>query len=329
LNESFERFETDKRLELDTKGQSPEPCLSSNPIARTRDSINVMASTSQSLDHLILFLPVNPSTSLPKVPPFFEKNFTLTPGGTHADGLTSNTLILLADGCYIELISFVDPKKDVSSHWWASGLQNMGWMDWCLTNASSPKESWEAIGGKDGSHGEPIEGGRKRADGVDVKWAVTFPKGEHGGQASRGRAPFFCHDITERQVRVPLSDEKTSHPSGVLGVKEVTVVVRDKQLLQETGEVYAKLFGKDGVKRGDEVHYLASRFKGIESLDGGARVILRLPKDQDEFKRLEKTDYWYGDVVLAAPADQGRTLGSREKLDGGKESVQGIWVEYV
>jgi hypothetical protein len=329
LNESFETFETDKRLELDTKGQSPEPCLSSNPIARTRDSINVMASTSQSLDHLILFLPVDPSTSLPKVPPFFEKNFTLTPGGTHADGLTSNTLILLADGCYIELISFVDPKKDVSSHWWASGLQNMGWMDWCLTNASSPKESWEAIGGKDGSHGEPIEGGRKRADGVDVKWAVTFPKGEHGGQASRGRVPFFCHDITERQVRVPLSDEKTSHPSGVLGVKEVTVVVRDKQLLQETGEVYAKLFGKDGVKRGDEVHYLASRFKGIESLDGGARVILRLPKDQDEFKRLEKTDYWYGDVVLAAPADQGRTLGSWEKLDGGKESVQGIWVEYV
>jgi hypothetical protein len=329
LNESSKTFEIDKKLDLDTKGQGHEPCLSSNLIARTRDSINVMASTSQSLDHLILFLPVDPSTSLPKVPPFFEKNFTLTPGGTHADGLTSNTLILLADGCYIELISFVDPKKDVSSHWWASGLQNTGWMDWCLTNASSPKESWEAIGGKDGSHSEPVEGGRKRADGVDVKWAVTFPKGEHGGQASRGRVPFFCHDITERQVRVPLSDEKTSHPSGVLGVKEVTVVVRDKQLLQETGEVYAKLFGKDGVKRGDEVHYLASRFKGIESLDGGARVILRLPKDQDEFKRLEKTDYWYGDVVLAAPADQGRTLGSREKLDGGKESVQGIWVEYV
>lgn len=208
-------------------------------------------------------------------------------------------------------------------------MQKTVWMDWCLTNTSSPKESWEAIGGKDGSHGEPIEGGRKRSDGVDVEWAVTFPKGEHGGQASRGRVPFFCHDITERQVRVPLSDEKTSHPSGVMGVKEITVVVRDKLLLQETGEVYVKLFGKDGVRRGDEVHFLASRVEGIESLDGGARVVLRLPKDQDEFKRLEKTGYWYGDVVLAALAGQGRTPGSREKLDGEKESVQGIWIEYV
>lgn len=288
-----------------------------------------MAASTQDLDHLILFLPIDPSTSLPKLPSFFEKNFTLTPGGTHADGLTSNTLILLADGCYIELISFIDPQKDASSHWWASGVQKFGWMDWCLTNGQSPGESWEAIGGKAGSHGEPVEGGRKRADGVDVKWAVTFPKGEHGGQTSRGRIPFFCHDITERQVRVPLSEEKTSHSSGILGVKELTVIVRDKLLLQETEGVYSRLFGKDGVKRGDEVHFQASRVKDVENLDGGARVVLRLPKDKDEFKRLEKTGYWYGDVVLAALARQGRTLGSREKLDDGAESVQGLWVEYV
>jgi hypothetical protein len=92
--------------------------------------------------------------------------------------------------------------------------------------------------------------------------------------------------------------------------------------------VYAKLFGKDGVRRGDEVHFLASRVKGIKGLDEGARVVLRMPKDKDEFKKMEKTSYWYGDVVLAAPAGQGRTLGLREKLDGEKESVQGIWVEY-
>ncbi|KAF3006537.1 hypothetical protein E8E13_005729 [Curvularia kusanoi] len=288
-----------------------------------------MASSTQSLDHLILFLPVDPSTSLPKVPSFFEKNFTLTPGGTHADGLTSNTLILLADGCYIELISFIDPKKDVSSHWWASGVQKTGWIDWCLTNSQSPGASWKAIGGENGSHGEPINGGRKRADGVDVKWAVTFPKGEHGGQASRGRVPFFCHDITERQVRVPLSEEKTSHPSGILGVKELTVIVQDKQSLKETEEVYAKLFGKDGVRKGDEVHFLASRVKDLPDLDEGARVVLRLPKDKDEFQKLERTGHWYGDVVLAAPAGQGKTLGSRDRLDVGEGGVQGVWVEYV
>lgn len=283
----------------------------------------------QNLDHLILFLPVDPATALPRVPSFISSNFALTPGGTHADGLTSNTLILLADGCYIELISFINPSRDVSSHWWARGQRNPGWIDWCLTNTSSAQDSWAAIGGAGGSHAEPIQGGRKRADGIDVKWAVTFPLGPHGGQAARGRVPFFCHDVTERSVRVPLTPEKTAHPSGALGVKELTVIVRDKQLLAETSGVYARLFGREGVRRGDEVYFQAGRVRGVEDLDGGARIVVRLPKDKQEFKRLEETPYWYGDVVLAAPAGQGRALGTRHRLDDGDESVKGLWVEYV
>ncbi|KAJ4991908.1 glyoxalase bleomycin resistance protein dioxygenase superfamily [Stagonosporopsis vannaccii] len=283
----------------------------------------------QALDHLILFLPVDPSTSFPKLPPFFEKNFTLTPGGVHADGLTSNILILLADGCYIELISFISPTKDVSTHWWASGAQKSGWMDWCLTNGLSAKESWEAISGPEGSHAVPVEGGRKRADGVDVKWAVTFPKGDNGGQASRGRVPFFCHDVTERRVRVPLSGEKTAHASGVLGVRELTVVVRDEGLLGETAGVYARLFGQEGARRANEVVFQTSRVEDVKALDEGAKVVLRLPKDGDEAKRLEETGYWYGDVVLAAPAPQGKAAGTRERLDAGDESVSGLYVEYI
>lgn len=288
-----------------------------------------MASTPQALDHLILFLPVNPSTRFPRLPAFFEKNFTLTPGGVHADNLTSNVLILLADGCYIELVCFINPIVPVTTHWWASGTEKFGWMDWCLTNTLSPKASWEAISGADGSHGEPIEGGRKRADGIDVKWAVTFPKGENGGQSNRGRVPFFCHDITERQVRVPLSNEKTAHSSGVLGVKELTVIVKDEELFTETSEVYATLFGRAKGQEGDEVYYQGTRVNDVGALDGGAKIILRLPKDQDEFKKLEKTPYWYGDIVLAATAGDGKTPGTRERLDEGDESVQGLWVEYV
>ncbi|KZM25709.1 hypothetical protein ST47_g3115 [Ascochyta rabiei] len=288
-----------------------------------------MAPTTQALDHLILFLPVDPSTKFPKLPPFLSKNFILTPGGTHADNLTSNILILLADGCYLELICFIDPSKPVDTHWWASGLEKSGWIDWCLTNSSSPRESWEAIGGPAGSHAEPVEGGRKRADGVHVRWAVTFPKGENGGQASRGRVPFFCHDITDRQVRVPLSEEKTAHSSAVLGVKELTVVVRDEGLLEETRAVYARLFGNEGVKRGNELSFQAQRVRDVEGLDGGAKLVLRLPKDEHESRKLENTDYWYGDVVFAAPAGQGKTLGSRERLDEDDENVQGLYVEYV
>jgi hypothetical protein len=47
------------------------------------------------LDHLILFLPADPETHLPKIPSFISENFTLTPGGTHADGLTSSMHFVL------------------------------------------------------------------------------------------------------------------------------------------------------------------------------------------------------------------------------------------
>ena len=89
----------------------------------------------------------------------------------------------MRDGCYIELISFVPsaPTPSVSSHWWGPFAQNPGWADWCLTNGLSPEENHARVSQ---SHQEPRHGGRKRADGVDVKWAVTFPKGENGGQAS-------------------------------------------------------------------------------------------------------------------------------------------------
>lgn len=208
-------------------------------------------------------------------------------------------------------------------------MRDFGWIDWCLTNSLSAQESWAAIGGAGGSHAAPVEGGRKRADGVEVKWAVTFPEGEHGGQATRGRVPFFCHDVTERGVRVPLSAEGTGHGSGALGVRELTVIVRDEGALEETGGVYAKLFGKEGVKSGDEVYFQAGRVKEVDGLDGGARIVLRLPRDREEVERLGERSFWYGDVVLAAPAGQGKTPGTRQRLDDGDESVKGLWIEYV
>jgi hypothetical protein len=279
----------------------------------------------QSLDHLILFLPVNPETNLPNVPNLFSNNFTLTPGGVHADGITSNTLILLADGVYIELISFIDSSK-VSSHWWGPDAAYLGWKDWCLTNSKSPEENYEKV--KE-THAEPIRGGRKRADGVDVAWAVTFPKGGNGGQDARGRIPFFCHDVTPRNVRVPLSSEKTTHPCGALGVQEMTVVIKDQALLDETKRIYASLAGSDGLSSGDEVSFLFARVHELEGLDTGARVVLRLPKDDAERKRVDKIGYWYTDVVICAKAEINEALGARWRLDGDETDMGSIWIEYV
>ncbi|KAJ4295509.1 hypothetical protein N0V90_007522 [Kalmusia sp. IMI 367209] len=279
------------------------------------------------LDHLILFLPVDPDTNLPKIPDFITQNFTLTPGGTHADGLTSNTLILLADGCYIELISFLPtaPPSSISSHWWSTFADFPGWADWCLTNDLTPEANYASI--KD-SHAEPKHGGRKRADGVDVKWAVTFPKGENGGQQNRGRVPFFCHDITPRAARVPLSEEATSHPSAVRGVRELSVVVKDQAKLEETRKVYTALFGQEGVGQVDAVVFEVGRVEQVDGLDVGSNIVLRVPRDIVEKEKVEERGFLYRDVVLGAKAGKGKVAGKRDRIDEG-DDVRGLWVEYV
>jgi hypothetical protein len=282
-------------------------------------------SLTQSLDHLILFVPVNPDTKLPHLPSFFEKNFVLTPGGVHADGITSNTLIVLADGCYIELISFITNDR-VASHWWGPNANYVGWKDWCLTNSKSPEENHEDV--KD-THAEPIHGGRKRADGVDVKWAVTFPQGQNGGQDSRGRIPFFCHDVTERSIRVPLSAKQTEHPCGALGVKQLTIVVKDQDLLEKTRHAYALILDDAGPGTGEEVRFQAGRVSNGSGLQGGAHIVLRLPKNEQELEATNKNGYCYGDVVLGAKAGAGKSHGTREQLDEAEGNVKGLWLENV
>ncbi|KAF1957170.1 hypothetical protein CC80DRAFT_55695 [Byssothecium circinans] len=290
------------------------------------------------LDHLILFLPVSPSTSLPHLPPFIPHHFTPTPGGTHADNQTSNTLILLADGCYIELICFLthlpSPSSsfstpDFSTHWWGPSTRH-GWTDWCLTNALPPDQNW---GNVKETHAEPRNGGRKRADGVEVRWSVTFPLGENGGQAKRGLVPFFCHDATPREFRVPVETmpEATRHASGIVGVRELTVIVDGGERFEEMERVYVGLFGEEGVKRGDgEVVFEARRVRDVEGLEGGARVVLRVAGSEGERVKVKDKGFWYGDVVLAAKVGEGKVKGKRERLDGGEgDDVGGLWVEYV
>ncbi|KAF1832235.1 hypothetical protein BDW02DRAFT_571227 [Decorospora gaudefroyi] len=277
--------------------------------------------TQQALDHLILFVPQDPHTNLPKIPSFITNPFTLTPGGFHADGATSNTLILLADGCYIELISFVNPAL-ASEHWWGPDAQFVGWKDWCLTNDVSAEENYERV---ERSHEEPVKGGRKRADGVDVAWAVTFPK---GGQRGRGRVPFFCHDVTARRVRVPLDDAKIGHACGALGVRGLTVIVRDAEMLGETKRVYEDVFGRGEVGGADLVRFRVKRVREVEGVPGDATITLRLPNDDAERERVKESGFWYGDVVLVGK-DKGKTSGTRERLDSVEGGIGGLWISYV
>ncbi|ORY12873.1 glyoxalase-like domain-domain-containing protein [Clohesyomyces aquaticus] len=279
-----------------------------------------------SLDHLILFLPCSLDLT-PAIPSSLSKAFTLTPGGRHADNLTSNTLILLSDGCYIELISFLPsaPPSSIPSHWWGPSPSRHGWTDWCLT--TPPTSAHENYSRVRTTHAPPQAGERLRPDGELVKWEVTFPAGENGGQHIRGRIPFFCHDVTDRELRVPISQTSAAHPCGVRGVKEITVLVAVEDF-EELADVYVEVLGTNGEKGGAGVSFEIARVREIKGIPEGPKIVLKVA-EKEEQEKVKERGFWFGDVVLMGDASEGKGAGKRERLDVGGDDVGGLWIEYV
>jgi Glyoxalase-like domain len=177
--------------------------------------------TSAALDHIILLVPFS---YISKLPAFFADNFTIYPGGRHADGKTENVLIVFQSGVYLELIAFIDDKPSHrEGHWW--GGKGYGWIDWALT--SSDVKDVEAVRhrmhkGSSVEYDEPKNGGRRKPDGTKIEWQVTFP----ASTVERGSLPFFCHDVTLRELRVPVRKGLAQHPCGATGVRDVRLVTR-------------------------------------------------------------------------------------------------------
>lgn len=176
-----------------------------------------MATINAQLDHVVILLP---HEDVANPPEWLTKHFTISPGGRHADGKTENKLVLLSDGTYLELIAFTS-ENSRQGHWWDKPY---GVVDFALTTPDEDFLELSAIKDRlaktdtDISYQSPKEGGRLRPDGVELKWRVTFPI-----NCSRGEAPFWCHDVTPRDRRVPGTEDNTSHPSGVLGMAGVEV----------------------------------------------------------------------------------------------------------
>lgn len=149
------------------------------------------------------------------------------PGGQHADKLTSNALVVLIDGIYIEIIAFDHPvsyytsqseKDKRENHWWAN--KTPGWIDWSnlgtdvqLGKSINDRATLSKAEGEEHRvvYQEPKEGGRLVPDGRELKWRVTFPDLKHG----RGTLPFFCEDITPRAWRVSLLFSIRSDPKAL------------------------------------------------------------------------------------------------------------------
>lgn len=176
-----------------------------------------MASIDAQLDHVVMLLPYE----MVKNPPgWLTDHFIISPGGRHADDKTENKLVLFPDGTYLELIAFIDDDPERrKGHWWD---KDFGVVDWALTTSDDSFPELPAIKERlaktdtEISYKSPQEGGRRRPDGKELAWRVTFPV-----NCSRGSIPFWCNDVSPREWRVPVSKDNTKHPSGTLGTAGV------------------------------------------------------------------------------------------------------------
>ncbi|KAJ9627888.1 hypothetical protein H2203_003106 [Taxawa tesnikishii (nom. ined.)] len=192
-------------------------------------------------DHVVVLLPhaevLNP-------PAWITDHFTVSPGGRHGDGKTENKLIVFQDGTYIELIAFVnDDPAHREGHWW--GDKGFGVIDYALTLAEGP-EAFEELrrqihnltdipqGWKPG---ELKGGSRLLANGERVVWNVSFPEA-----SSRGQAPFWCFDVTPRELRVPSLPEYTMHPCGAVGLGALNIHLEEQ--VQKTRRSFTQLLHK-------------------------------------------------------------------------------------
>lgn len=257
------------------------------------------------LDHIIILLPYQQLLTLSA---WIPKNFAITPGGTHADRKTENKLICFEDGSYIEFISFINDDPALrKGHWW--GDHKFGIIDFAFTDNGDAEGNWEAVNRRlagikgEGSkirYIEPVEGGRRRPDGDELRWKVTFPRigGEEGWK--RGELPFFCHDITSRSLRVP--NDNTMHPTFGYGIKQMSIFVPEERV-PDLAEAYAAILDTPNIADTDVGQNVGAfkieRMNKIEGAESSIHFYVVAPPEEWQAEGMkERNGVMLGDIVV-------------------------------
>ncbi|HEY3066456.1 MAG TPA: VOC family protein [Methylomirabilota bacterium] len=169
------------------------------------------------IDHLVIAVPYLDAAQKA----YADLGFTVVPGGRHTGIGTYNVLIAFADGAYLELIAFYEPRSD--HRWWAPLQAGGGLVDYCMQTDDLAGDT-AALRKAGVNIGDPEDKNRKRPDGYDVRWRFSLARGDH-----RGVAPFIIEDETPRAERVP---RETTHANGVTGVAALTVAVEDESAIR-------------------------------------------------------------------------------------------------
>lgn len=167
------------------------------------------------IDHIVIAGPdLDPLTET-----FRSLGFSVVGGGKHPIG-SYNTLIGLADGAYIELLSFYE---DSPNHYWWDAVHKRGGglIDFCMQTDDIRGDY--AIFESQGVEMSPLVGlSRVRVDGYQLAWLNNEIYGEY-----QGLIPFVIEDQTPRAERVP---KENQHANQVTGIDAITLVARDLEL---------------------------------------------------------------------------------------------------
>ena len=293
------------------------------------------------IDHIVLLLSY---ADLQSPPPWITNHFTVTPGGVHADGRTENKLIVFQDGTYIELIAFIndDPTRKAGHIW---GNKETGLIDFALTSPATPGGDSAArdyaalrarIWGTDHrsprtlgiDYFEPIEGGRTRPDGTQVRWKVTLPTYIHTGHRHRGHSPtgsvpFLCHDVTPRSLRVdPTSIISTTHPSAVKGIAQFTIIVPPSQL-EEYIDMYAVILNTRPVRAMGTTRLELEAPVKVPGLVN-PWVFIEPPGFDLEQQRLSRRGVEIVEVAFREGREGGQAGVVRESIE-----EKGVWIHFL
>lgn len=181
--------------------------------------------------------------------------------------------------------------------------------------------------------GKPQAGGRKRKDGVDVKWEITRPEYSEAAETpgpgsyptSRLDAPFFCHDVTARIIRVPFDEnDLTKHPSKATGIAAVDVLVPPEKL-----SAYSTLYSSITGSTPDQIN--GSSKKGVEfklttptSQGSGPVIRVRVPTSTEDHEWLKNRGIGIRSIDISV---EGRKGHGEEALasEGIGSSISLVW----
>ena len=197
-------------------------------------------------------------------------------GGNHSNGMTQMALSSFGDGSYLELIA-PQTGADVAPHYWGKFMiDQAGPCAWAIATKDLPGDLNRLR--EAGIEVQPQKSGRKRPDGVELKWEAS-----NVGPGPQGSFfPFLIQDETPREHRVYPQGKATTDT--ISGVRYAVVAVAD---LSSAVAKYRRAFG------------LGEPQTQVDS-SLGARLA------------------WFPEtpVVLAAPQGQGTWLGERLRKFG-------------